>query len=308
MGAQFLKIHAGAKSLGMGSSAMAAVDDASSAFWNPGGLANISSNYSVLLSHVNWLADIKYEAGAVARQLPGIGVVALSFSYLTSGQMEITTYEEQEGTGEFFSYNDIMVGVSWARNLTYQFAFGGTIKFVRENFGFNDDIQGVPVVSQALAFDIGTQYNTGFRSLRIGLAIQNFGPELRPAGQYADIVGYDSKTQSYTTDENEEFKSYPMPMTFRAGIAAEVIDLSDQVLTVAADVLHPSDNVEQVNIGVQYKLFNVLALRGGYLMNTDAATFSAGVGFHLGFVEIDYAYLDYGILNSIQTISAAFTF
>jgi len=201
-----------------------------------------------------------------------------------------------------------MLGISWARNLTHQFAFGGTIKFIREDFGIDDDIKDVPIISQAIAFDIGTQYNTGFRSLRLGLAIQNFGPELRPAGRYEDIIGFDSKEQAYVTDEAKDFKAYPMPMMFRAGIAAEIIDRDNQVLTVSTDVIHPSDNIERMNIGVQYTLFNVLALRGGYIIGADAANFSAGAGFQIGFIEIDYAYLDYGILNDIQTFSVALNF
>ena len=307
VGAQFLKIEVGARSLAMGSASMAAVNDASAVFWNPSGLTSIE-NTSTIISHMSLFAGLNYEAGSLVKRVPGIGLFGLFFSYLTSGEMEETTIEEQQGTGKFFSYSDIMVGVTFARALTNQFSFGGNVKLVREDFGFNDNIEGIPVVSQAIAFDIGTQYLTGFRSLRMGLAIQNFGPELTPAGKFSDIIGFDSKTQTYTLDAEKKFKSYPMPMTFRAGIAMEVFERSGHVIMLAADVLHPSDNIERVHLGAEYLLLNVLALRGGYVVNADAQRFTLGTGLDLGVVSFDYAYLDYGILSSVQTFSAVFRF
>ena len=307
VGAQFLKIEVGARSLAMGSASMAAVNDASAVFWNPSGLSSIE-NTSAIISHMSLFAGLKYEAGSVATRVPGIGIIDLFFSYLTSGAMEYTTIEAQQGTGETFSYSDLMVGVTFARALTNQFSFGANVKFVREDFGFKDDIEGVPVISQAIAFDIGTQYLTGFRSLRMGLAIQNFGPELTPAGKFQDIIGFDSKTQTYSVADTAGFKSYQMPMTFRAGIAMEVLERPGHVSTVAADVLHPSDNVERIHLGVEYMLLNVLALRGGYVVNADAQRFTLGTGLDLGVVSFDYAYLDYGIISSVQTFSAVFRF
>lgn len=282
---------------------MATVNDASSIFWNPSGLVNID-RFSFLGSHINWLAGIKHESGAIALNLSNAGIVGFSFSYLTSGEMEITTYDHQEGTGEFFTYSDIMLGISWARRLTDRFAFGGTIKYVYEDFGVRDDFEDIPITSGAVAFDIGTQYETGFRTLRIGLAILNFGPELKPAGQFEDIIGFDSKEQEYIKDNNKDFKAYPMPMTFKAGIAADILNGSNQTMTVTTDIMHPSDNVEQVNFGVEYVLLDVLSLRGGYINGADAARFSAGIGFHFGPINVDYAFLDYGIINNVQTFSA----
>jgi len=305
VGAQFLKIEVGARYLAMGSTSMAATKDAPAIFWNPSGLTSVQ-NASAVVSHMNWLADIQYESAGVAKNFPGIGVAGLFFSYLSSGEMEITTELEQDGTGDTFTYTDLMVGLSFARNLTHRFAFGGNVKYIKEDFGFNDIVEGVPVLSQQIAFDIGTQYATGFKSLRMGLAIQHFGPELRPTGKYEDIFGFDSKADTYLRDSAKKFKAYPMPMTFRAGLAMEILERDNQVLTIAADVLHPSDNVERLHLGAEFVFLKTLALRAGYIINGDAQRFALGAGFNLGPIALDYAYLDFGILRSVQSFSAVF--
>ena len=47
VGAQFLKIEVGARSLAMGSASMAAVNDASAVFWNPSGLSSIGTTSAI---------------------------------------------------------------------------------------------------------------------------------------------------------------------------------------------------------------------------------------------------------------------
>lgn len=307
VGGQFLKLGSSAGTLAMGSASTAVVNDATALFWNPSGITTIE-NTSATLTHMSLFAGISYETGAVAKQFGNLGTFGLSFGYLTSGEMDITTYEMQEGTGETFAYSDMMVGLSWAKPLTDRFVFGGTVKLIREDYGIQDDIQGDNIIAQSFAFDLGTQYRTQFNSLRMGISLQNFGPESRPVGKYADIIGFDSKTQQYLRDEEEQFSAYPLPMTFRAGVAYDVMNSVTQKLTLATDVIAPSDNVQRLNLGAEYSLFNTLFIRGGYIYNADAANLSAGLGFQLAGIRIDYAYMDYGILNSIQAFSAVFNF
>ncbi len=58
--------------------------------------------------------------------------------------------------------------------------------------------------------------------------------------------------------------SYPLPLTFRIGLAIDPIDIPDHKFTLALDASHPSDNAEFVNMGAEYTLFNTIALRAGY--------------------------------------------
>lgn len=304
-GAQFLKIGVGSRLVGMGEAGVALTGNGAAAiFWNPADLTTIEDQ-SVLLSHAEWLADISYEAGAYARTLEGIGTVGISFAFLTTGDMEETTVDQQEGTGRTFSFTDLAVGLSFARNLTDKFALGGNVKYVREALadfsGSADD-----VVAKAWGVDVGFFYYTGFRSLKMGMVIRNFGPELDPPGEYQD---YDNG--SPLTDLSE-YRPYHMPMTFRFGLAMDIYESENQLLTAAVDAIHPNDNIEEVNLGAEYWLADRIAIRAGYQGRHDAAGLNTGAGFKFPFgaatLSVDYAFTDYGILDWTHRVSMGIDF
>ncbi len=311
-GTQFLKIGAGARNVGMGNACIAVVTDASSVFWNTGALAKVQ-NYSVFLSHIQWIADIQLNAFSVAKSFPGIGTFAVSGLFLGSGEMDVTTYQFQEGTGETFSKNDMSIGISYSRYLTDKFSFGGTVKYLREDYGTVNDLTGDDEVASVMAFDVGALYQTGFKSLRMGISIQNFGPEMKIPGKYKDIIGFDSKTQTYTTEPADDYRPYHIPLLFRAGVAMEVIETSKNVITLAADLVHLNDNVEQVDLGAEYWFNKLVAVRAGYVHNNDTARFSAGGSLNLslsqlGSASLDYSYSDFGVLDYVNQMSITFQF
>src|SRR5512132_1463695 len=56
----FLGIGVGARAVGLGGSFVAVANDPSAIFWNPAGLASLQRP-ELLLSHVDWPADINFE-------------------------------------------------------------------------------------------------------------------------------------------------------------------------------------------------------------------------------------------------------
>lgn len=332
VGAQFLKIGMGARAVGMGEAFAAVGNDVSALFWNPAGLTGVKNN-SLFLARAEWLADIDYTAAGFAKNIPGVGTVGVSFASLNSGDMDETTVAQQEGTGRTFHTGDLMIGVAFARMLTDKFALGGNVKYIREGLvqglGGGDD-----EAATAWAVDLGTLYYTGFRSLRMGLSVRNFGPELKFAGTYND---WDNGTLVIDPNTGEpwkfEYLPYHMPLTFKLGLAMEPVVMDNQKLTVAMDLVHPNDNVERIHFGAEYTLMNMIVLRAGYVglfgilgrvdteiedegeenereydIHNYAQNLSAGVGFRLnlgglGKVNIDYAYSDFGVLDWVHRAS-----
>jgi len=329
-GAQFLKIGIGARGVAMSDAYSAVCNDASSIFWNPAGLTHVENN-SALLSHAEWLADINYEAAAYAKNIRNVGVIGVSFAILSSGDMEETTVQQQGGTGRMFNTSDFMVGISYAKQLSDKFSIGGNLKYIREKLDAQE--------AWAWAIDIGTLYYTGFRSLRMGMYIRNFGPELKIDGTYNDYDngGY---VLDATTQEPEDitYLPYHMPMTFAVGIAYDILEDDDKFLTAAIDLLHPNDNVEKLNFGAEFRLFNMLSLRAGYVSPFDilgradeeieerdtsneysldiknyTQSVSAGLGLMLnlptlGNFSLDYAYTDFGVLDWVHRGSITINF
>lgn len=294
-GAQFLKIGLGTRGAAMGGAFVATADDASAAWWNPACLVLVPGT-QVQLTHTEWFEDVTYEAGVVTREFPAIGTFALQFGLLSSGDMDVTTIEEPEGTGETFTCSDMVVGLTYSRMLTDRFSTGVTFKYVREGW---DDIS-----ASGLAVDLGTLYNTGFRTLRIGMSIQHFGGELTPDGEFDDYYS--------GPDSLKAFLPYSLPMTFKLGMAMDVLQSPNHQITVEVDGVHPPDNVEQVNMGAEYWFNNMFALRGGYRVNTDEEGLCAGAGFRIPMggstLTLDYAYQDFNRLEMVHRASLGVAF
>ena len=77
---EFLSIGVGARALGMSNSTTSFVNDVTSGYWNPAGLAMIPSKFQIGLMHSEYFAGIaKYDYGALAVQIDDKSTAALSF-------------------------------------------------------------------------------------------------------------------------------------------------------------------------------------------------------------------------------------
>ena len=293
-GAQFLKIGVEARAVGMGE-ACVAVDNlgAGAIFWNPANAVNTEGNH-IMLHHSSWIAGVGLNAAALTTSLGDYGTFGLSFSNLSSGEMEVTTVEQQDGTGATFTTSNVMVGLSYAKRVTDRFCMGGTIKYVGERLEERR--------AQTFCFDVGMFYDTGYRSLKFGAVVLNFGPPLSLDGEYQN---YDN---GILLSEKRSYNPYHLPMTFKVGMSYDIATMNGHHLLATIDAIHPRDNVEMLNFGAEYRLAQGLALRSGYSSGHDTRGMSFGAGFHLdtnsvGTVDIDYAYTDYGVLDGVQRVS-----
>ncbi|MER3523184.1 MAG: hypothetical protein C4326_03755 [Ignavibacteria bacterium] len=89
-------------------------------------------------------------------------------------------------------------------------------------------------------------------------------------------------------------------------------DTEDMRFLVAVDVTHPNDNDERLNLGGELRLFERVAVRGGYRFGYDIerATLGAGIEAPLGDVALrfDYAYTTYQLLPNVHRISLGMVF
>ncbi len=270
-GAAFLKIGVG-RSTAMGDAFVAIADDASASHFNPAGLARVSRQVQV--NHVDWIADVNHDNLAIVLPMTSFGALAFTVTALTMGDIEQTTIDnpstrirEDEGTGLFFGASDMAFAVSFARIITDKLSFGVTVKAVTQTIW--------DMSASAVGFDVGLFYNTGFKSLRIGAAVTNYGTQLSFTGRELDYSFY--WPDSGPSQLQGSYKTTPagLPTSFRFGIAYDIVEAKDldkdSRLTAALDITHPSDINETVNFGLEYGLANVFFLRGGYILNADNA-------------------------------------
>ncbi len=308
--AQFLKIGVGARATAMGGAYVALASDASALYWNPSGIARLSGNEAILV-HTEWLADISFDYGGVAINLGGFGTIGASLTVVSMGEMLVRTEKKPEGTGEYFNATDAAVALTYARSLTDRFAIGLNFKYI---------YQGIyHMNAQGFAFDVGTIFTTQFNGMRIGMNISNFGTKMQMTGKDAKIfvdINPEASGSNSTLPAYLETKAWSLPLMFRVGIAMDPIQTNYNRLTFAIDALHPNDNSERVNAGVEYAFREMVFLRGGYqsawgLDAEDGLTFGAGLRYKMGpamSIKLDYAYTDWGRLANAQRLSLGIEF
>jgi len=301
--AQFLKIGIGTRATAMAGSFVALANDVSSLYWNPAGIVGVQTP-ALMGSHTMLFADISHEF--VGFVMPfARGSVGLSAVFLNSGEMDVTTPEEPEGTGMTFSYGCTSVGLSYARWLTDRFRAGLTVKYVQES-AWNE-------MAATIAFDIGSQLETDIMGIRVGMCMSNFGGDMRLEGRDLLTTSDIAPDISGNPDVSAllETSSWNLPLHFRVGTALDVIGERSQFvksdihrLTLLVDANHSNDNREWVTSGLEYEFMGI-SLRGGYRFSGDEEGLSLGGGISMagGKFEVGYALTDFGCLGGVHRFS-----
>lgn len=304
---QFLKVMPGARATAMGEAYSSLAEGAEALFWNPAGIA-ATTGHSVTATHIPYLVDTRLSSLGYAFDA-GFGQVGVQVQAVDYGDIAETRTDalgfNPDGsynpglTGNTFGPSAFAVGVSYARSLTDRFSTGITAKFVRESLYDGVITAGgedIPTAASATLFDVGIQYKTGFRSLDVAMAVQNFGPEVA----FVD-------------------EAFAAPLTFRLGAAGDlmgpegIVQQNDQNrVTVAYDLLQPNDYDQQMQFGVEYAFAETLSLRTGYKLNYDVEGFTFGAGLNTDIrtarLGVDYSYGGMGeFLEGVHRITVGAT-
>jgi opacity protein-like surface antigen len=301
--APFLKIGVGSRAVGMGGAFTATADDITAIYWNPGGLANLYSQEATF-NHVRWIADVNYDFAAFATYLPDFGTLGTFVSVLSMDEMLVRTTDQPEGTGEYFTAGSMAIGISYARNLTDQFSIGGNVKYLRE-YLWNMSATG-------MAIDIGTIYRIPvLNEFRLAASISNFGTKMKLEGRDNLKILQVGGGEANLINTDVQLESFDLPLTFRVGVAADVVKIDEHRVTTALDAVHPNDNTEYLNAGAEYAWNEMVFLRGGWksLFERDTEQgLTAGIGLHYRIVgefkiKVDYAYQDWGRLKNVHYLT-----
>jgi hypothetical protein len=303
--AKFLSIDVGARPTAMGGAYVSLANDASSMYWNPAGIAQLN-DFEAMVSSTKWIADISLNYAGAAIPLGNLGTVGLNATFLTMDQIERTTTESPDGTGEMVDAGSYAFGLAFARNLSDQFSLGFNAKYIYERL-YHSSANGY-------ALDVGVLFDTHLSGLKLGMSISNYGTKMQLAGEdlqvvhdpYPSIAGNNGSINAALSTD-----AFDLPLLFRIGASMDVLKgLSHSNLILSVDALHPSDDVESMNVGAEYTFENLIALRIGYkgLFAKDSEqglNYGCGIMYEIGGVKlkVDYSYITFGVLNNINWFS-----
>ena len=305
----FTLIDPSARSTAMGSAGVTSSGEAMSIYYNPGALGALQQT-DLQFTYNSWYAGITLEYAFAAFHLGDAGTASLSVTQLGSGDIPVSTVAQPEGTGEHYDVTDLEVGLGYGMRITDRFSAGVMVNYVGERIWHSS--------TYVFGVSIGTLYELSPDGLRIGSSLVNFGTknhfsgtdlfiryDLNPAtnGDNSAIPG------EITTDD------YSLPIVFRVGLGYPVKVDESNVVNLAVDATHPSDNSESFNVGGEWVFRKVLALRVGYqsLFQTDSEvglTAGGGVAWDAtGYVlRFDYAWASHSRLGGVQRITLGIGF
>ncbi len=303
--ANFLEIGIGARAVAVGGAFAAMTDDISALYWNPAGLHHIN-NFELLMNHVNWIIDINLDYFGLAKNIPGIGVLGFSVTAVTMDEMKVRTVTQPDGTGERFSSGDFAFQLTFAKKITDRFALGVSVKSVYEHIWHMN--------SHSFAMDFGTMYRTDLNGMILGMSISNFGSSMKMIGSDNEIFADVDKVNGGNNDKiraSLESGRFPLPLLFRFGIMLPLHISEEQLLRLTIDGIHPNNNYESVNVGMEYTYSGKYSVRAGYnslFLKDGEGGLTIGAGLNLSPYEnfallLDYAWQDLGRLNNMHFFS-----
>lgn len=309
--AKFLTIGVGARANGIGDAFVSIANDATAMYWNPAGIAQLKQ-MEFITNYSQWIADINLTFMGLVIPLQQYGTLGFSVTHMGVGEMEVTTETNPEGTGEMFNSGSYTIGLTYSKILTDRFFLGSNVKYINEyimNCG-----------AGTFAIDIGTLFISPFKGIRFGASISNFGGKMQMTGSDLlvtkdideTIYGNNESVNAYlATDE------FDLPLLLRVGLSGDFGNPKFIRTTWAIDAIHPNDNSEYLNMGVEMGFWDdVLILRAGMksiFMDYRDERLSLGGGIHLTLANniklfVDYAYQSYHYLNQVHKYTMRIVF
>jgi hypothetical protein len=295
-GAQELRIPNSARGLALGSGLVGDPGGVEVLYYNPASIAGVN-RVEAYFSNFSYIADMTKNYLAVATRT-SFGTIAVSADVFSIGDIIETTEENPDGTGRIFSPNFSILGLSYGRYMTDQVTVGATVKLISESV--------LQTHASGLAFDAGIQYRPGPRGLWVGLALKNFGPNMRFEG--GDFESFHQTTDNPASNDRSlasQSAPFELPSYFDMGIRYEsrVNDRS----TVGGYGTFQSNNFynDELKIGAEYGYRETIYFRAGsVLTSNDDQVFGPafGTGFSVPIGMTSRIVADY----SVQTVKSYF--
>jgi hypothetical protein len=305
---EFLRLGIGARAMGMGGGFVALADDASAAYWNPAGLADLdkaemlfmhAEQFGSLENH-DYFGFVQPLSTTGHRSSVGIGLIRFSVDNITvtkdawvdangNGVRDENDPREAIQPSLFRSDSDTEYGLllSYAREASDHLSLGGNLKLIRQGLLSNN--------SFGMGLDLGAIYRL----------VSGWSIGARLADATTTLISWDTGRR----------ESILPSLSFGLGWSRDIESMRG-TLNVGAGLANSFDGTKEASQlsggpwggdfqgGFEYWYAHAVAARLG----TDAGNLTAGAGLRFKSLGVDYAYLSHQDLDATHRISASFRF
>lgn len=275
-----LMVNGWAQSSGMGNANSAGVSGVESFHWNIAGLGKVNKT-ELAFSRSAWLVGtgISINSFGFAQAVGESGVLGMSVSSFSLGQIPITTYDQPDGGIGTYKASISNINLGYAYNFGEKISAGLNVKLASES---TPDVR-----VSAVAIDAGLQYadlmskktekykNASTNpaaarasDIRFGVSIKNLGTDVRYYGDgLAAKSNIDGKSYTQTTLQRSD--KTPLPSFINIGVAYDFrLDTEKDKywhrLTTALSFTSNTAAPNQTAFGLEYAYKEMLMLRAGY--------------------------------------------
>jgi hypothetical protein len=284
----FLKLDVDARSSSMAGSFVSMENDANLIFYNPAGLATITSK-KASVGFFKYLLDINSGNVAYAQQYKDYGYFGVGVRYVNYGSFD--KYDDDLNNLGTFGANDIALSLGYANKYKDRFNYGANLKLIQSKY---DEFS-----STGIAVDLGGLIQFPEEMMSVGASLLNAGVQVK----------------SYM-DTKEK-----LPMDMRVGVTKRLEHLP---LTVNFGLCRLTDDYDKfferfknLIIGGEFNINEYVDLRIGYnnQQRQDLQTgtsiglvgFSAGLGIkYEDKYFLDYSFNSMGKIGSTHRVNIGF--
>jgi len=247
----------GARALAMGGAFVAVADDATAMLWNPAGLAQLED------TRISGMSTDLFGSGAT-HQFVGAVTTFANLGIGLGWERAAIDGQITDGSGTpgatFTWVQQTLIG-SLATNVMDIAMAGANVKYYMEDNGLDDSASG-------FGFDLGLMVSLGDMFV-LGINAMDLG---------GTTIDWEGSTDASVTG------------LYKAGLAMK---LADDKLILATDVDFDGMDLGNTHVGVEFKVIDELALRGGVVLtdNFQDYYFTVGAGINVAGLYVDAAYV-----------------
>ncbi|MCB0772108.1 MAG: PorV/PorQ family protein [Flavobacteriales bacterium] len=311
-GATQLLINPWARSNGWSLANSATLRGAEGMFGNVAGLAHVRKT-ELLFTTTRWLegSGVKINAVGFGQKLGESGVLGITATTLSFGEIPVTTVDQPEGGLGTFSPTQANIGLAYSKAFSNSIFGGLLVRVVSESIS--------NVRTSGVCFDAGIQYVTGpTDNIHFGIALKNVGPAMRFEGDGFAVQGLLLASDDILTLEQRSAE-FELPSMMNIGAAYDINISELHRVTVAGNFTSNSFTRDQFILGAEYAFKKMIHVRGGYLYEKNVGDKdlretvftgpSAGLSIDFPFGEekqsaiaLDYAYRATNPFSGVHSI------
>lgn len=232
---------------------------------NIAGLARINKT-EIAFGHMQYLVgtDIAVNSLGIAQKVGKRGVFGLDIMVFDFGDIRVTTTDQPEGTGAYYSPTWANLAVSYATTFENKVSVGLSARFIMESI---TDIR-----ASGIAIDAGVQYVNGVKdNFKLGLSLRNLGTPMKFNGE--GFTTLKSTASNYNLAYDQRSANYELPVTLNIGTSYDFYFGDEIRFTPIANFTSNSFSQDQLGLGAEVSVFDdIVQVRGAYKFDLQTAS------------------------------------